>query len=237
MLVGTTARLIKTPFRDEAEIEEVVQKYAQYLFGSSIIYLPKGKIATVGGRGTIPDGFVIDVQSEEWFIVEAERAIHGTWEHIAPQVSKQLAAVETAETREAILKLALQQLKGDKKLKEIFTELGIDELGIHGKLQTILRKPPTIAIPNFIAALCIWLLIVSTILLSEFSGSIMHEKKKAGSTPKVATSLALTFIASHPTRSTAPVMGSIETIAFLFPKSKTAPSTPAAGPKVTSLRG
>ena len=83
----------------------------------------------------------------------------------------------------------------------------------------------------------IWVLMVSTILLSAFSGSMMHEKKKAGSTPKVAMSLALTFMASQPMRSTAPVMGSMETMAFLLPISKTAPSTPAAGPKVTSLRG
>ena len=64
----------------------------------------------------------------------------------------------------------------------------------------------------------------------------MHEKKKAGSTPNVATSLALMFMASHPIRSIAPVIGSIETTAFLVPISRIAPSTPVLGPKITSLR-
>jgi hypothetical protein len=147
MLVSDQDSYIKTVFDNEAEIETVVQKYAQQLFGSSIIYLPKAKISTVGGNGIIPDGFVIDVVGEEWFIVEAERASHGTWEHIAPQVSKQLAAAETQKTRDTVLGLAFKALQTDEELREMFNELGVSEFKIHGKLEAILRKPPTIAIP------------------------------------------------------------------------------------------
>jgi hypothetical protein len=92
MLINDSQQLVKTSFDGEAEIESVVQKYAEQLFGSSIIYLPQTRISTLGGKNTIPDAIVIDIQSEEWFIVEAERAVHGTWEHIAPQVSRQLAS-------------------------------------------------------------------------------------------------------------------------------------------------
>lgn len=147
MLINDKDHLIRTPFVDEAEIEGVVQKFSEQLFGSSIIFLPKAKISTVGGKGTVPDGFVIDIQSEEWFVVEAERAIHGTWQHIAPQISKQLAAIESTKTRELVLRLALDSIKKNRKLREIFGELGIGELEIHGKLQAILGKQPTIAIP------------------------------------------------------------------------------------------
>ncbi|MDT5120936.1 MAG: hypothetical protein QOC96_418 [Acidobacteriota bacterium] len=147
MLVNDTQQLIKTNFDSEAEIELVVQKYAEQLFGSSIIYLPQARISTAGGKGTIPDAIVIDVQLEEWFIVEAERAAHGTWEHIAPQISKQLAAVGFIETRELVLQLALNLIKSTQTLKDMFQEIGIGELEIHGRLQNILRKPPTIAIP------------------------------------------------------------------------------------------
>jgi hypothetical protein len=147
MLVSDRDSYIKTLFDSEAEIEIVVQKYAEQLFGPSIIYLPKAKISTVGGNGIIPDGFVIDVQGEEWFIVEAERASHGTWEHIAPQVSKQLAAAETQKTRDIVLQLALTALQTDEDLREMFKDLGVSELQMHGKLQAILRRPPTIAIP------------------------------------------------------------------------------------------
>lgn len=85
------------------------------LFGSSIIFLPKAKIATLGGTGTIPDAFVIELsESQEWFVVEAELASHGTWQHIAPQIfSKQLTAINSPNTRAVVLKLALQAVRED----------------------------------------------------------------------------------------------------------------------------
>lgn len=147
MLISDLEQYVKSHFDSETEIEQVVQKYAEQLFGSGILYLSQTKISTIGGKGTIPDAIVIDVQSEEWFVVEVERAVHGTWEHIAPQISKQLAAVNSSETRELIIQLALNQIGQNKELLEIFVELGIGELEIHGKLQQILRKAPSIAIP------------------------------------------------------------------------------------------
>ena len=147
MLINDCEQYIKAPFENEAEIDLVVQKYSELLFGSTSIYLPQTRITTAGGRGTIPDAIVIDVQSEEWYVVEAERATHGTWEHIAPQISKQLAAVGWPDTRELILKLALELIRTKPTLAEIFEEIGIDKLQVHGKLQSILSKLPTIAIP------------------------------------------------------------------------------------------
>ena len=147
MLINDKELYISTPFDNEDEIENVVTKYAEYLFGSNIIYLAQTRIKTIGGKGTIPDAIVIDFEKEEWYVVEAERAIHGTWDHIAPQVSKQLAAVESSETRDLILQIALKEIKNNKELKNLFLEIGIDELEIHGKLQKILKKRPTIAIP------------------------------------------------------------------------------------------
>lgn len=147
MIVAGKNRYFRAPFDNEAEIESVVTEYAEYLFGSSIISIPKSKITTIGGAGTIPDGFVIDVESEEWFVVEAELAVHGTWQHIAPQISKQLTAVHSQGTRDLILKLAMELVKSDQNTAAVFAELDIPQLEIHGKLQTILKKSPTIAIP------------------------------------------------------------------------------------------
>jgi hypothetical protein len=147
MLVNEDARYAKASFDNEQEIEDVVQKYAQLLFGSTIIFLPKAKLSTIGGHGTVPDGFVIDVLAGEWFIVEAERAAHGVWEHIVPQVSKQIVASESPENRQIILKLIFNILKEEEHWKEVFAELGIRELEISEKLRQILDKPPTIAIP------------------------------------------------------------------------------------------
>lgn len=147
MLVNETEQYLKRSFENEAEIETVVQKYSEQLFGPNSIYLSQARISTVGGAGTVPDAVVIDVEGGEWYIVEAERAAHGTWQHIAPQVSRQLAAVAAVKTKEAILQLALHQVSDDESTKQIFVELGIEEIGIHQRLLEILRKDPTIAIP------------------------------------------------------------------------------------------
>jgi hypothetical protein len=147
MLINDQKQYARAPFRDEAEIESVVQRFAEQLFGSAIIYLPQARIRTAGGRGTVPDAIVIDVESSEWYIVEAERSVHGTWEHIAPQVSRQLAAVVSPETLSGVLRLALEAVSSDAELKEAFRNLGVTELAIHGHIERILRRPPTIAIP------------------------------------------------------------------------------------------
>ena len=147
MLVNSTEQFVRTSFVNEAEIESIVQQYAEQLFGSSIVYLPQARLSTAGGRGTVPDAIVIDVEREEWFIVEAERASHGTWEHIAPQVSRQLAAVGSPASREIILHLALDLIRQSPNLRQMFVELGIGEIEIHGRLQRILQKAPTVAIP------------------------------------------------------------------------------------------
>jgi hypothetical protein len=147
MIVSGSEKYFRAPFDNEAEIEKVVKDYAQYLFDSSILLVPKAKITTMGGTGTIPDGFVVDVESEEWFMVEAELASHGTWQHIAPQISKQLAAVDSQSTRDSILKITLDLVKCDQAAADVFADLGISQLDIHGKLHAILKKAPTIAIP------------------------------------------------------------------------------------------
>jgi hypothetical protein len=147
MLISDGARYERTSFENEAELEKVVEKYAEYLFGSSTVYLPQKQIKTVGGRGTVPDAIVIDAERREWFVVEAELASHGTWTHIAPQVSKQLAAVESQETRQLILKIALDEITRSPTLLAMFDELGHKQIQIHGLLEKILAKRPTVAIP------------------------------------------------------------------------------------------
>lgn len=147
MLVGSGVQYVPASFADEAEIERVVQDQAEFLFGSGAIFLPKTKIATAGGWGTIPDGFVVDLERECWYLVEAERAIHGTWNHIAPQVSRQLAAVAQLDSRARLVQLTLKEIDGSARLKKLLPELGLKELTVHTRIEQILKQAPIIAIP------------------------------------------------------------------------------------------
>jgi len=147
MLVSESEQLYSAPFESEAELERVVWEYSELLFGSSAIFLPKARIGVSHVAQTIPDGFAIDLESNRWFIVEAELASHGTWHHIAPQVSKQITALEAPETREKILGMALEVIQENEQLKDAIEDLGIREIEIHGRLQAVLRQPPVVAIP------------------------------------------------------------------------------------------
>jgi hypothetical protein len=147
MLINDHEQYNRVSFNDEAEIEDVVRKFASSLFGTHIVYLPQQKITTLGGTGTVPDAIVIDLKAEQWYLVEAERGCHGTWQHIAPQVSKQLAALSSPAMRNSLLKLTLDQISQNAALRQVFAELGIPDIEVHGKLQAILAKPATIAIP------------------------------------------------------------------------------------------
>ncbi len=144
---GTTKLYQKTVFKDEDEIERIVLDNYQLLFGNYSILLPKAKINTIGGKGSIPDGIVINFESKEWFIIEVERGIHGTWDHIAPQISKQITAITNTETEERIKTFCLQEIENNKDFKDLLFEIGISEMKIHSNLNRIFECMPIIAIP------------------------------------------------------------------------------------------
>jgi len=49
-------------------------------------------IKTGEGKGTIPDGFAIDLAAKKWYLVEGELLHHNVWGLIVPQISKQVIA-------------------------------------------------------------------------------------------------------------------------------------------------
>jgi len=72
MLIFKETKFTKSPFNNEAELEQVIVDNYEYLFGPTSIYLPKAKIRTADGIGTIPDGFAIDIGQGKRYLVEAE---------------------------------------------------------------------------------------------------------------------------------------------------------------------
>jgi len=137
----------RVAFNNEAEIERIVLDNFKKIFGDYALLLPKTKINTLGGTGTIPDGIVVDFEDEEWSIIEVELAGHGTWQHIAPQISKQLTATITDSAQAKIVDLCLTMIGSDSEFQDSLEELGIKLIDIHGKLNTILRKKPVVALP------------------------------------------------------------------------------------------
>ena len=148
MIIGDNKKYIKVSFENEQEIEKVVFDNFELLFGSMAILLPKRKIQTLSGVGTIPDGIIIDFQNNRWSILEAELAQHGTWEHIAPQIAKQLTAMRNSVNIELLSSLALELIATNKIfINKLSEEFDIKAINIHSKLNSILRKNPSVALP------------------------------------------------------------------------------------------
>jgi len=147
MLIFKETKFIKSPFKSEAELETVIVQNYEYLFGPSSLYLPKAKIKTADGGGTIPDGFAIDIAQKKWYLVEAELMHHSVWNHIAPQVTKQILASQQTSTRRIIMDLAVEQYRNDQSTKEKFDELNIAEINVRQIIGDILETDPIIGVP------------------------------------------------------------------------------------------
>jgi len=137
----------KMEFVNEEEIENVVINNFKLLFGDYSILLDKSLITTNAGKGSIPDGIIIDFQDKKWYILEVERGIHGTWDHIAPQISKQITAMENIDTKNKIAENCIKAINENNPFKDMLSEIDIEEIKIHGTINNILKSPPIVALP------------------------------------------------------------------------------------------
>jgi hypothetical protein len=147
MLILQNSKFIKTSFKNEEELELVVTKNYEYLFGPDSFYLPKTLIKTADGAGTIPDGFAIDISQRQWYIVEAELGHHDVWNHIAKQVSKQIVASLQLSTKQKLEDISADLYQKDDYIKEKFSNLGISSVDVRKVVRDILSKEPIIGIP------------------------------------------------------------------------------------------
>ena len=147
MLIYKDTKFIKSPFDSEAELEQVIIDNYEYLFGPTSFYLPKAKIKTADGAGTIPDGFAIDIGQKKWYLVEAELMHHSVWNHIAPQVTKQILAAQQQTTKRSLIDLAVTQYKSEPYTKEKFDDLNIAEINVRQVVGDILETDPIIGVP------------------------------------------------------------------------------------------
>ncbi len=102
-----------------------------------------------GGKGTVPDGIIVDFKGNRWLILEVERGDHETWGHIAPQISKQLVAVMNLEIKNKIAELYIAEIGKQKEFSKLLeSDLKIQQIHVHGFVQKILEKDPIDYSPN-----------------------------------------------------------------------------------------
>jgi len=139
--------LTSTEYKDEKELEKVVESRPEVILNEDVIYLPKKFIQTLGGAGTEPEAIAMDLSTERWYIIEVELAVHGVWNHIAPQVSKQAAAANNSRTKRELGRIFLAEVETKERWKKKLVDKGIPETRMQEAIERILGKDPVIVIP------------------------------------------------------------------------------------------
>lgn len=147
MLIFNDKKFIKAPFDNENELENVIINNYEFLFGPNSIFLPKALIKTADGIGTIPDGFAIDIGQGKWYLVEAELIHHSVWNHIAPQITKQLLASQQLFNKKIIEDVLVKKYETDNYTQEKFLELNISAVNVRKIISNILETEPIIGVP------------------------------------------------------------------------------------------
>ena len=147
MIVYKDKKFIEANFCDEQELERVVIANYESFFGPSSVFIPKAKIKTPGGAGTVPDGFAVDLASRQWYIVEVELGCHSVWQHMAPQVAKQLVAASSLETKNQLQDIVASLVLENPSVREKFDDESIKEINVRHVLVEIFEKPPIIGLP------------------------------------------------------------------------------------------
>jgi len=85
----------------EAELERFVEEHSKRIFGEDSLYFSvKTKLKSLGGVGSIPDGYVLGLsKSYQWSIVEVELSSHPIFNHIVPQLNKFVQGIKDPDSR------------------------------------------------------------------------------------------------------------------------------------------
>lgn len=138
---------IKSSFKDENELEKVVQSNYESIFGEDVIFIPQKSIETEDGFGTIPEAIVINFSAKKWYIVEVELARHDIWGHIVRQISMQIVAADNPKMRHELIRIGLREIEKSMEWKKKLGEKGIAEIRIQRFLEEIMENAPIIILP------------------------------------------------------------------------------------------
>ncbi len=154
MLISGKNKFVPSPFTSEAELRNLVIENPNYFFGKSSFSLSKGQISDNEVFGQFTDGFVVDISNRKWFVINSSLSKYNVWNHIAPQVVRQLIAAEQPTPKRLLIELVMQQIKINKELVKKFSDEGYlktDEdqfqSKIHNFLKEVFEDTPFISIP------------------------------------------------------------------------------------------
>lgn len=144
-LLKDGVKYIEHNFSIETEFENIVFAHCTDIFGTNSILFKKKKIKTNAGIGTIPDGFVIDIEKEKWHIIEVELSTHPVYSHIVPQLTKFNTALKNPQTRKSLIRSFDAEIKADPFKSALLSSNGKDN-ETYRLLTDIVEKTPDLVI-------------------------------------------------------------------------------------------
>lgn len=113
ILLKDGVRYIIHEYANEDELEKMVIEHYKEIFGENALFFNKQKIKTRSGIGTIPDGFVLSMDDNKWYIIEVELDSHPLYEHIVPQITKFNSAMKNPSSKKRMVKAFYDEIKED----------------------------------------------------------------------------------------------------------------------------
>lgn len=115
-------------FNNEDELEKAVIENKKYIFGKDSIYIDVKRLIGNGNHKSIPDAFLIDfydVKNPQLYIVENEIASHNIYSHIAEQIARFIAGINSSriQIRDVLLK-TIESNADLKKEIEVYLKYG-----------------------------------------------------------------------------------------------------------------
>lgn len=108
------------PYASEEELEKLATDHAKELFGKdSRFFNVKRKIVSRSGIGSTPDGYLVDLSNDKFFIVEIELSSHDVVSHVMNQLHRFKLAMQNSATRNGLAMFLAGEAKGDGKESDV----------------------------------------------------------------------------------------------------------------------
>ena len=135
-----------TPSSEE-ELEMFVEEHSKKIFGNASLYFPvKTKLKSLGGIGSIPDGYAINLSKpSEWFIIEVELSTHPIFNHIVPQLNKFVQGLTDPSSRKNISEALYNEIKNDV-MTEAYIKETIGSGEIYRFVSSTIDNNPTLVV-------------------------------------------------------------------------------------------
>src|SRR5574338_881164 len=121
-------------YKREEELEKLAVEHTTELFGKNTHFFNvKRKIVSKSGIGSTPDGYLVDLTSDKFFIIEVELSSHDIVRHVMNQLARFKLAMDNSEARNDLAKFlasTTNNVKNGGKISDMYYLAKIIERGV-----------------------------------------------------------------------------------------------------------